>query len=120
MAALRAMGCTRRRVTGMFSCQQGLLCLLGILLGLVALGALRGGMEGVWKGKTLLCAGLYFLGANPHIWHSGTQCLGQLRQGLTVLQIPSPGCNFNAGDHNFPVACGRQRPGLGDGGVQRL
>ena len=63
MAALRAMGCTRRRVTGMFSCQQGLLCLLGILLGLVALGALRGGMEGVWKGKTLLCAGLYFLGA---------------------------------------------------------
>ena len=24
MAALRAMGCTRRRVTGMFSCQQGL------------------------------------------------------------------------------------------------
>ena len=46
MAALRAMGCTRRRVTGMFSCQQGLLCLLGILLGLVALGALRGGMEG--------------------------------------------------------------------------
>ena len=63
MAALRAMGCTRRRVTGMFSCQQGLLCLLGILLGLVALGALRGGMEGVWKGKTQLCAGLYFLGA---------------------------------------------------------
>ena len=27
------------------------------------LGAVRGGMEGVWKGKTLLCAGLYFLGA---------------------------------------------------------
>lgn len=63
MAALRAMGCTRRRVGAMFSCQQGLLCLLGILLGLAALAALRGGMEGVCKGKTLLCAGLYFLGA---------------------------------------------------------
>lgn len=62
MAALRAMGCTRRRVGAMFSCQQGLLCLLGILLGLAALAALRGGMEGVCKGKTLLCAGLYFLG----------------------------------------------------------
>ena len=56
------MGCTRRRVGAMFSCQQGLLCLLGILLGLAALAALRGGMEGVCKGKTLLCAGLYFLG----------------------------------------------------------
>lgn len=62
MAALRAMGCTRRRVGAMFSCQQGLLCLLGILLGLAVLAALRGGMEGVCKGRTLLCAGLYFLG----------------------------------------------------------
>ena len=85
MAALRAMGCTRRRVTGMFSCQQGLLCLLGILLGLVALGALRGGMEGVWKGKTLLCAGLYFLGATIGAMVTSTG-LGR-RKPMELLQI---------------------------------
>ena len=84
-AALRAMGCTRRRVTGMFSCQQGLLCLLGILLGLVALGALRGGMEGVWKGKTLLCAGLYFLGATIGAMVTSTG-LGR-RKPMELLQI---------------------------------
>ena len=85
MAALRAMGCTRRRVTGMFSCQQGLLCLLGILLGLVALGALRGGMEGVWKGKALLCAGLYFLGATIGAMVTSTG-LGR-RKPMELLQI---------------------------------
>ena len=85
MAALRAMGCTRRRVTGMFSCQQGLLCLLGILLGLVALGALRGGMEGVWKGKTLRCAGLYFLGATIGAMVTSTG-LGR-RKPMELLQI---------------------------------
>ena len=85
MAALRAMGCTRWRVTGMFSCQQGLLCLLGILLGLVALGALRGGMEGVWKGKTLLCAGLYFLGATIGAMVTSTG-LGR-RKPMELLQI---------------------------------
>ena len=85
MAALRAMGCTRRRVTGMFSCQQGLLCLLGILLGLVALGALRGGMEGVWKGKTLLCAVLYFLGATIGAMVTSTG-LGR-RKPMELLQI---------------------------------
>ena len=63
----------------MFSCQQGLLCLLGILLGLVALGALRGGMEGVWKGKTLLCAGLFYAlsaGISLSVGRITTLCLG--------------------------------------------
>ena len=57
MAALRAMGCTRRRVTGMFSCQQGLLCLLGILLGLVALGALRAEWRACGRGRPCCAPG---------------------------------------------------------------
>ncbi len=58
---------------------------LGILLGLVALGALRGGMEGVWKGKTLLCAGLYFSGATIGAMVTSTG-LGR-RKPMELLQI---------------------------------
>ena len=46
---------------------------------------LRGGMEGVWKGKTLLCAGLYFLGATIGAMVTSTG-LGR-RKPMELLQI---------------------------------
>ena len=44
-----------------------------------------GGMEGVWKGKTLLCAGLYFLGATIGAMVTSTG-LGR-RKPMELLQI---------------------------------
>ena len=62
-AALRAMGCTKARVGAMLSFQQALPCLFGVLIGFAGMAVLRGGIEGVLSGNTLLCAGLYLAGA---------------------------------------------------------
>lgn len=61
-AALRALGCTKGRVRAMFTAQQGLLCILGLIVGFAALMLLRGGIWEAFSPDSLLCAGLYLAG----------------------------------------------------------
>ncbi len=61
-AALRALGVPKGRIRAMFTAQQGLLCLPGLLLGFLGLLLLQGDAAKVFSVDSLLCAGLYLLG----------------------------------------------------------
>lgn len=61
-ALLRALGCTKARVRAMFTVQQGLLCLPGLLLGFLGLLLLQGDAARAFSADSLLCALLYLLG----------------------------------------------------------
>ncbi len=61
-AALRALGVPKDRIRAMFTAQQGLLCLPGLLLGFLGLLLLQGDAAKVFSVDSLLCAGLYLLG----------------------------------------------------------
>lgn len=62
-AALRALGCTKRRVTLMLCAQQAVLSLAGVILGLITLIIIDGSLTTALGVKALICAGAYFLGA---------------------------------------------------------
>lgn len=62
-AVLRVLGGTKRRVQGMLCTQQLLLTLIGLVLGLGALGLIRSGNISALSLNALTCAGIYLAGA---------------------------------------------------------
>lgn len=61
-AVLRVLGTTKSRTRILLCTEHILLCLLGLLLGLGILAALRGGIHAALSGRAVGCAGLYLAG----------------------------------------------------------
>jgi ABC-type antimicrobial peptide transport system permease subunit len=62
-AVMRMLGQTKRGTRIMLNAEQVILCLVGLLLGLVGLAVMRRDFFAILSWQSLMCAGLYLLGS---------------------------------------------------------
>ena len=84
-AIMRVLGTTKSRARAMLCGQHLLLCLVGLVVGLSILVALRQDVVAVLQGPALVCAGLYFAGASGGALYSAIAVTN--RMPLELLQV---------------------------------
>jgi len=63
-ALLRILGSPKRTSRGVLCVEQVILCFVGVIIGLLALGIINADITAVWNVNTLLCATLYVFGVS--------------------------------------------------------
>ncbi len=84
-AIMRVLGTTKSRARAMLCGQHLLLCLVGLVVGLSILVALRQDVVAVLQGPALVCAGLYLAGASGGALYSAIAVTN--RMPLELLQV---------------------------------